>query len=137
MPKQPRIQMQGAKQPKMGDMQQMLKQIEQVQLDIKAAEEALKEQRVQASAGGGMVTVEISGDLEVSSVSIDAKALGSDDVDAEDLEMLADMVMAAVNEAIRSAQELAAKQMEQAAGGLAGLGGPGGLGGAGGLGGLL
>jgi DNA-binding YbaB/EbfC family protein len=78
---------------------------------------------VVASAGGGMVTVKISGDLEVREVRIDPQA-----VDPDDVELLQDMVLAAMNEAIRAAQELAASKMNAAAGGLAGPGGLGGLG---------
>jgi DNA-binding YbaB/EbfC family protein len=78
---------------------------------------------VEASAGGGMVTVKISGELELKELKIDPEA-----VDPEDVDMLQDLVQAAVNEAIRSAQELAASKMNAAAGG---LGGPGGLGGLG------
>ena len=70
-----------------------------------------------------MVTVRISGDLELKELTIDPEA-----VDPEDVEMLQDMVQAAVNEAIRAAQELAASKMNAAAGGLAGPGGLGGLG---------
>jgi DNA-binding YbaB/EbfC family protein len=78
---------------------------------------------VEASAGGGMVKVTMTGDLELKSLAIDPDA-----VDPEDVEMLQDMVQAAVNEAIRAAQELAASKMNAAAGGLAGPGGLGGLG---------
>ena len=70
-----------------------------------------------------MVTVKASGDLELRELTIDPAA-----VDPEDVEMLQDMVVAAVNEALRSAQELAANKMNAAAGGLAGPGGLGGLG---------
>jgi DNA-binding YbaB/EbfC family protein len=70
-----------------------------------------------------MVTVKITGDLELREVRIDPEA-----VDPDDVEMLQDMVQAATNEAIRSAQELAANKMNAAAGGLAGPGGLGGLG---------
>jgi len=77
---------------------------------------------VEASAGGGMVTVQVSGDLEVRAVTIDPGA-----VDPEDVDMLADMVLAATNEALRSAQELVARKMGGATGGLD-LGGLGGLG---------
>lgn len=122
MPKQPRM-------PNMPNMQQMLKQVEQMQRDIASAQESLKDEVVEASAGGGMVKVTISGDLLVKSVSIDPEA-----ADPEDVEMLSDMVLAAVNEALRSAQELQAKVMEQATGGLGGPGGPLGPGGLGGLG---
>lgn len=113
----------------MPNMQQMLKQVEQMQRDIESAQESLKDEVVEASSGGGMVKVMVSGDLVVKSVSIDPEA-----VDPEDVEMLNDMVLAAVNEALRSAQELQAKLMEQATGGLGGPGGPLGPGGLGGLG---
>jgi hypothetical protein len=65
------------------------------------AQEALKSEKVEASAGGGMVKVTMTGDLHLESIVIDPDA-----VDPEDVEMLQDMVVAAVNEALRSAQEL-------------------------------
>jgi len=102
------------------NMQQMLKQVQKMQTDMLAAQEKLKEEEVEASAGGGMVTVKISGDLVVKAIAIDPEA-----IDPEDPELLADMVLAAINEAIRAAQELAADRMGPIAGG---LGGPGGLG---------
>ncbi|TMK42175.1 MAG: YbaB/EbfC family nucleoid-associated protein [Actinobacteria bacterium] len=107
------------------NMQQMLKQVQKMQQDMIAAQEALKHEEVEASAGGGMVTVRVSGDLRVTAVRIDPEAL-----DPEDPELLADTVLAAVNEALRSAQELAAKKMGGLTGGLdlgalGGLGGPG------------
>ena len=101
------------------DMNKMMKQVQQMQAEMVKAQEELKKETVEASAGGGMVTVTVSGDLEVKSITIDPEA-----VDPEDLEMLQDMVLAAVNEALRSAQELAAQKMGQATGG---LGRPGGL----------
>ena len=105
-----------SKQP---NLNQMMKQVQQMQAEMVKAQEELKQQTVEASAGGGMVTVKVSGDLEIQSIQIDPDA-----VDPEDVEMLQDMVLAAVNEALRSAQELAAQKMGQATGG---LGGPGGL----------
>jgi nucleoid-associated protein EbfC len=105
------------------DMNAMLKQVQKMQADMVKAQEELKNEVVEASAGGGMVTVKISGDLEVRELRIDPEA-----VDPEDVELLQDMVLAAVNEAVRSAQELAATKMNAAAGGLAGPGGLGGLG---------
>ena len=105
------------------DMNAMLKQVQKMQADMVKAQEELKNEVVEASAGGGMVTVKISGDLEVRELRIDPEA-----VDPEDVELLQDMVLAAVNEAVRSAQELAANKMNAAAGGLAGPGGLGGLG---------
>jgi DNA-binding YbaB/EbfC family protein len=121
-----------AKQPKMPNMQQMLKQVEKMQRDVEEAQESLKHEQVEASAGGGMVKAVVSGDLVVKEISIDP-----DVVDPEDSEMLGDLVLAAVNEALRAAQELQATRMEKATGGLGGPGGPlGGLGGSPGLGGL-
>ena len=109
--------------PQQPNMNQMLKQVQEMQAEMMKAQEALKDEIVEASAGGGMVTVKVTGDLELREVKIDPEA-----VDPEDVELLQDMVLAAVNEALRSAQELAANKMGQAAGG---LGGPGGLGGLG------
>lgn len=108
-----------AKQPRMPNMQQMLKQVEKMQRDIQQAQEGLKDQTVEASAGGGVVKVIVSGDLVVKSIAIDPEA-----VDPEDVEMLGDLVLAAVNEALKAAQELQASTMEQATGGLGGPGGP-------------
>ena len=107
-------------QPGMPNMQQMLKQVQQMQADMVAAQEALKSEVVDASAGGGMVKVQVSGDLVVKSIEIDPQA-----VDPDDLEMLSDMVLAAVNEGLRAAQELAATRIGAATGGLGGLGGLG------------
>ena len=105
------------------NMNAMLKQVQKMQADMAKAQEELKHEVVETSAGGGMVTVKISGDLELKELSIDPEA-----VDPDDVELLQDMVQAAVNEAIRAAQELAASKMNAAAGGLAGPGGLGGLG---------
>jgi len=102
------------------NMQQMLKQVQKMQQDMLAAQEQLKEEEVEASAGGGMVTVKISGDLVVKAVHIDPEA-----IDPEDAELLQDMVTAATNEAIRSAQKLAEERMGPIAGGLGGAGGLG------------
>jgi DNA-binding YbaB/EbfC family protein len=101
-------------------MQQLLKQAQKMQQDMMQAQEALKDEAVEASAGGGMVKVTVTGDLDVKSITIDPQA-----VDPEDVELLQDMVLAAVNEGLRSAQELAASKMGGIAGGLGGLGLPG------------
>jgi nucleoid-associated protein EbfC len=111
------------KQPRMPNMQQMMQQVQKMQQDMEAAQEELKNEVVEASAGGGMVTVRVGGDLEVREVRIDPAA-----VDPEDVEILSDMVLAAVNEALRSAQELAARKLGAAGGGLDLGGGLGGLG---------
>jgi nucleoid-associated protein EbfC len=106
--------------PQPPNMQQLLKQAQKMQEDMLAAQEALKDEVVDASAGGGMVTVHVTGDLTVKSIKIDPEA-----VDPEDIELLQDMVLAAVNEGLRSAQELAASKMSGLAGGLGNLGLPG------------
>jgi nucleoid-associated protein EbfC len=106
--------------PKQPNLNQMMKQVQQMQAEMAKAQEQLKSEVVESSAGGGMVTVKMSGDLELLGLTIDPQA-----VDPEDVELLQDMVLAAVNEAIRSSQELAASKMGAAAGGLGGLGLPG------------
>jgi DNA-binding YbaB/EbfC family protein len=102
------------------NMQQMLKQVQKMQQDMMAAQESLKDEIVEASAGGGMVNVKITGDLQIKEITIDPQA-----VDPDDVELLQDMVLAATNEAIRSAQELAESKLGGIAGGLGGLGGLG------------
>jgi DNA-binding YbaB/EbfC family protein len=106
-------------QPNMG---QMLKQVQKMQQDMAVAQEQLKHEEVEASAGGGMVTVKVSGDLVVKSITINPDAIDPDDAD-----MLQDLVLAAVNEGIRSAQELAEAKLGGLTGGidLGGLGLPG------------
>jgi DNA-binding YbaB/EbfC family protein len=110
------------KQPRMPNMQQMMAQVQKMQKDMELAQEQLKHEVVEASAGGGMVTVKVSGALEVKEIAIDPGA-----VDPEDVEILADMVLAAVNEALRMAQELAESKLGGATAGLD-LGSLGGLG---------
>jgi DNA-binding YbaB/EbfC family protein len=102
------------------NMNQMLKQVQKMQADMMAAQEQLKDEEVEASAGGGMVKVKISGDLIVKAITI-----APDAIDPEDPELLQDMVLAATNEAIRAAQELAASKMGGLAGGLGDMGLPG------------
>jgi DNA-binding YbaB/EbfC family protein len=103
------------------NMQQLLKQAQKMQEDMMAAQESLKDEVVDASAGGGMVTVQVTGDQVIKAIKIDPEA-----VDPEDVELLQDMVLAAVNEGLRAAQELAAAKMGGIAGGLGGgLGLPG------------
>ena len=106
------------------DLNQLMRQAQQMQAEMMNAQEGLKDEIVEASAGGGMVTVKVTGELEVREIRIDPGA-----VDPDDVELLQDMVQAAVNEALRSAQELAASRMGAVTGGLGGPGGPlGGLG---------
>jgi nucleoid-associated protein EbfC len=106
--------------PKQPNMNQMMRQVQQMQEEMAKAQESLKHETVEASAGGGMVTVKVSGELEILDLKIDPDA-----VDPEDVELLQDMVQAALNEALRSAQELAASKMGAVTGGLGGLGLPG------------
>jgi DNA-binding YbaB/EbfC family protein len=108
------------------NMNKMMQQVQKMQADMMKAQEQLKDEVVEASAGGGMVTVKVTGDLEVKEIRIDPAALGDgESVAPEDVEMLQDMVLAAVNEAIRSAQELANRKLGGLTGGLGDLGLPG------------
>lgn len=100
------------------DMNKLLASMQQMQEQMGKAQEELANETVEATAGGGMVTVKATGALEITEIRIDPKA-----IDPDDPELLADMIQAAANEAIRSAQAL----MEQRLGGLAG-GALGGLG---------
>ena len=97
------------------DIQGLMKQAQQMQADMLEAQEKLKDEVVEASAGGGMVKVKMGGDLTLREIVIDP----------EEAEMLQEMVQAAVNEGLRAAQELASSKM----GGIAGddLGGLGGM----------
>jgi nucleoid-associated protein EbfC len=102
------------------DMNKMLKQVQEMQAQMARAQEELANETVEASAGGGMVTVKATGALEITEIKIAPEA-----IDPDDPELLADMVLAAVNEALRSAQSLAESKLGGAMGGLKGLGLPG------------
>ena len=102
------------------DVSKMLQQVQQMQAEMAKAQEELANETVEASAGGGMVTVKATGALEIVEVKISPEA-----IDPDDPEMLADMVVAAVNEAIRSAQSLAESRLGGAMGGMEGLKGLG------------
>jgi DNA-binding YbaB/EbfC family protein len=108
--------------PQPPNFNKMLKQVQQMQADMAKAQDELKDEVVEGSAGGGMVVVKVSGALEVKEIKIDPDA-----VDPEDVELLQDMVLAATNEALRSAQELANRKLGGLTGGLdlGGLGMPG------------
>jgi len=101
------------------DMNKMLQQVQQMQAQMEKVQEELANETVEASAGGGMVTVTATGALEIKEIKISPEA-----IDPEDPELLADMVLAAVNEALRSAQSLAQSKL----GGAAGIGDLGSLG---------
>jgi nucleoid-associated protein EbfC len=102
------------------DVNALMKQAQQMQQQMQEAEQELKNEVVEASAGGGMVKVKMGGDMTLREIVIDPEA-----VDPEETEMLADMVQAAVNEALRAAQELAGSKMGGITGGLGGMGLPG------------
>lgn len=93
------------------NMQQMMKQARKMQEQLAAAQEKLRDVEVGASTGGGMVKVVATGEMQVKSIEIKPEACDPDDV-----ELLQDMVLAAVNEALASAQESANSQMSAAAG---------------------
>jgi DNA-binding YbaB/EbfC family protein len=102
------------------DMNKMLQQVQQMQADMVKAQEELANERVEASVGGGMVTVTASGSGEIVGVKISPEA-----IDPEDPETLEDLVLAGVNEALRNAQDLAQSKLGGVAGDLKGLGLPG------------
>jgi nucleoid-associated protein EbfC len=104
--------------PQPPNMNQMLKQVQQMQAEMAKAQEELKNETVEATAGGGTVTVVMTGELKVSEVRIDPEA-----VDPDDVELLQDLVLAAFNEALRSAQELQSRKLGAATGGLGDLAG--------------
>ena len=99
-------------QPKGGQMD-MMRQVQKLQEEMLEAQEALGEETITATAGGGAVTVVMTGQQRVQSISI-----ASEVVDPDDVEMLEDLVTAAVNEALQKSQELAAQRMSALTGGL-------------------
>ena len=102
------------------DVNALMKQAQQMQAEMLEAQEKLKDEVVEASAGGGMVKVKMGGDLTLREIVIDPEA-----IDPEEAEMLQEMVQAAINEGLRAAQEVASSKM----GGITGDLGGGGLGG--------
>jgi len=95
------------------DMQQIMRQARKMQEQLETMQEGLKDMETSSSAGGGMVKVTVTGDLRVKSISIDPEA-----VDPDDVEMLEDMIIAAVNDALESANAMANQQMGSITGGL-------------------
>jgi DNA-binding YbaB/EbfC family protein len=103
------------------DMNKLMQQVGQMQEQMQQAQDELANETVQATAGGGMITVVANGAGEIKEIKIDPKA-----IDPNDPEMLEDMIVAAVNEAIRSAHSLMESKLGGLAGGaLGGLGLPG------------
>lgn len=95
------------------DMKKMMKQAQKMQIEIARAQEEIKEMTFAATAGGGMVEAVAKGDTTIESISIDPSA-----VDPEDVEMLQDMVLAAVNEALRGVSEMRERRLSSVAGGM-------------------
>ena len=96
-----------------GKMGAMMKQAQKMQAELARAQEEIKDMTFEATAGGGMVKVVANGDMTVDSIVIDPEA-----VDPEDVEMLQDMVAAAVNEALRGVSEISSQRLNAATGGL-------------------
>ena len=101
-----------------GNMNNLMKQAQKMQRQMEETTKELEEKEITASAGGGAVSVTVSGKKEVTKVKIDPEA-----VDTDDIEMLEDMIMAATNEALRQIDELSQASMAKITGGLGGLGG--------------
>ena len=95
------------------DINKMMKQVQQMQADMARVQEELANETVEASAGGGMVTVIATGSGEIKAITIAPEA-----IDPDDPELLADMILGAVNEALRSANDLAQSRLGGMAGGL-------------------
>ena len=96
-----------------GNMNNMIRQAQKMQADMMKAQEELEAKTYEAGAGGGVVTATVSGKKELVRVVIDPEA-----VDPDDVEMLQDLIVAAVNEAMRKANDAAASQMSRLTGGL-------------------
>ena len=99
------------------NVNKMMQQVQKMQQEMQKVQEEISRETVTASAGGGAVKATMTGGLELVSVEIDPGV-----VDPDDIEMLEDMILAAVNEALTSAQELASKRLGGITGGLGDLG---------------
>ena len=95
------------------DMKKMMKQAQRMQAELAKAQEEIKDLTFEATAGGGMVKAVATGDMAISSITIDPEA-----VDPEDVEMLQDMVAAAVNEGLRGVSDMSAQRLSAATGGM-------------------
>ena len=102
------------------DMRKMMKQAQKMQLELARAQEEIKDFTYTATAGGGMVSVTVKGDNTIESVVINPEA-----VDPEDVEMLQDMVLAAVNDALTGVSEQSEARMSNVTAGMKGMNIPG------------
>jgi nucleoid-associated protein EbfC len=98
------------------NMQQLMRQAQKLQQQMTEAQEALDAKEYEATAGGGMVSVKVSGKRELLSITINPQV-----VDPEDVEMLQDLVMAAVNEALRKGEDAREEAMGKMAPGMGGM----------------
>ncbi|HOJ10060.1 MAG TPA: YbaB/EbfC family nucleoid-associated protein [Clostridiales bacterium] len=98
------------------NMNNLMKQAQKMQKDMAKLQEELEEKTVEASAGGGAITVVASGKKEILEINIKPEV-----IDPDDLEMLQDLIMAAVNEALRKAEEMVSSEMNKLTGGLGGF----------------
>lgn len=105
-----------------GNMNNLMKQAQKMQKQMEEKQKEIEEKIWEASAGGGAVTVSISGKKEIVGVQLSKEV-----VDPDDIEMLQDLIVAATNEALRKMEEESAEVMNSIAGGLGGLGGLGGM----------
>ncbi len=96
-----------------GNMNQILKQAQKMQENMQKMQAELEEKEVESSVGGGAVTVKVNGKKEIVNISIKPEV-----VDPDDIEMLEDLVLSAVNEALRSVDELQSSQMSKLTGGM-------------------
>lgn len=96
-----------------GNMKNMMKQAQKMQVEMARVQQELENKEVEATSGGGVVRVVVSGKLELKQLEIDQDA-----IDPEDKEILEDMILGAVNEGLRKAQEMAASEMKKVTGGL-------------------
>jgi DNA-binding YbaB/EbfC family protein len=101
--------------PNMGGMgnMNMMKQVQKLQQDMMRAQEELEQRTYEAKAGGGAVTVVVNGSRQLESITLQPEA-----VDPEDVEMLQDLILAAVNEGLRTAEETYNNEMQKYTGGL-------------------
>ena len=99
-----------------GNMNNIMKQAQKMQKQMEEAQAQLEESSYTATSGGGAVEVTISGKKEITSIKFDPEV-----VDPDDIEMLEDLTMAAVNEAIRKIEEVSAQKMSKISGGMGGL----------------
>ncbi len=96
-----------------GDMGKLMKQVQKAQEELERVQEEVKERTVEASAGGGAITVTCSGGLDITRIKIDPSV-----IDPDDVEMLEDLVVAAANAALRKAQDMVASEISKLTGGL-------------------